>query len=195
MRTAAGTATGRRPTFDLTRARDVYAQVHATRDAGPARDLALLGARIGLAWIFIYNGGGKLFGLFGGGGVHQASLFFAQVAHLHPAEFFTVVAGITEFFGGVAVGLGIFGRIAAIGLVVDMIVAMATVTWGNGIVSNAPGGGYQLNVVLITLALVVAFLGTGRFSLDVLIRTVWERGSASKHRAMNTGGPGEASTG
>jgi putative oxidoreductase len=169
--------------------------VHATRDARLARDVALLGARIGLAWIFIYNGGGKLFGLFGGGGVHQASLFFGQVAHLHPAEFFTVVAGITEFFGGVAVGLGIFGRIAAIGLVVDMILAMATVTWGNGIVSSAPGGGYQLNLVLITLALVVAFLGTGRFSLDVVIRAGWERASAPRHREMRIRKRGEAPSG
>lgn len=106
-----------------------------------------------------------------------------------------MVAGIIEFFGGVAVGLGIFGRIAAIGLVGDMIVAMATVTWGNGIVSNAPGGGYQLNVVLITLALVVAFLGTGRFSLDAAIRLVWERRSAPKHRVIGTDGSAEAPMG
>jgi putative oxidoreductase len=167
-------------TTGMTRARAVYGQVHANQDARLARDMALLAARVGLAWIFIYNGGGKLFGLFGGGGVHAASAFFGQVAHLHPAEFFTVVAGITEFFGGLAVGLGIFGRIAAIGLAGDMIVAMATVTWGNGIVSNAPGGGYQLNLVLIALALVVAVLGTGRLSLDVAIRTMWEKRSGSR---------------
>jgi putative oxidoreductase len=180
--------------LDLARARDIYGQVHATREAGLARDVALLGARVGLAWIFIYNGGGKLFGLFGGGGVHQASLFFGEVAHLHPAVFFTVVAGITEFFGGLAVGLGIFGRVAAVGLVGDMIVAMATVTWGNGIVSNAPGGGYQLNVVLITLALVVALLGTGKFSLDVVMRRLWERAAAPKRAAVSPGSRGRTPT-
>ena len=174
-----GTA-GRRLPFGPAWARDAYERVSATRDTGVARDVALLGARVGLAWIFIYNGGGKLFGLFGGGGVHQASLFFGQVAHLHPAVFFTVVAGITEFFGAVAVGLGIFGRIAAVGLTIDMIMAMITVTWGNGIVSNAPGGGYQLNVVLITLAIVVALLGTGRFSLDAALRRMWENAAASR---------------
>jgi putative oxidoreductase len=162
------------------RVRDVYEQVSATRDTRLARDVALLGARVGLVWIFIYNGGGKLFGLFGGGGVHQASLFFANVAHLHPAVFFTVLAGITEFFGAVAIGLGIFGRLAAMGLVGDMIVAMGTVTFGNGIVSNAPGGGYQLNVALVTLALVVALLGTGRFSVDEALRTFVMRRSASE---------------
>lgn len=153
-----------------TRVREIYGQISATRDSRFARDAALLGARVGLAWIFIYNGGGKLFGLFGGGGVHQASVFFGTVAHLHPAVFFTVLAGITEFFGGVAVGLGVFGRIAAAGLIGDMVVAMATVTFGNGIVSNAPGGGYELNLALVALALVVALVGTGAFSLDAVLR-------------------------
>jgi putative oxidoreductase len=162
------------------RVRDVYEQAIAIRESRVARDVALLAARVGLVWIFIYNGGGKLFGLFGGGGVHQASLFFGNVAHLHPAVFFTVLAGITEFFGAVAIGLGIFGRVAAVGLVGDMIIAMATVTFGNGIVSNAPGGGYQLNIALVTLALVVALLGTGRFSVDEVLRSFLARRSASE---------------
>ena len=99
----------------------------------------LLGARIALAWIFIYHGAGTLFGAFGGAGIHEASKFYGTVAHLHPATFFAVLGGIIECFGGAAVGLGIFGRIAALGLTGDMIIAMATVTFRNGIVSNAPG--------------------------------------------------------
>jgi len=55
------------------------------------------------------------------------------------------------------------------------VVAMATVTWSNGIVSAAPGGGYELNVALAVLALAVAILGTGRFSLDVVLRTLLSR--------------------
>jgi putative oxidoreductase len=164
-----------------TRVRGVYEQVSAIRENRLARDAALLGARVGLAWIFIYNGGAKLFGLFGGGGIHEAEEFFGSVAHLHPALFFTVLAGITEFFGGIAVGLGVFGRLAAVGLVGDMVIAMATVTWGNGIApTNASGGDYQINVVLAALALVVALLGTGRFSLDKGVRTLVVKRSASK---------------
>ena len=170
-------------TTGLTRARDVYGQLYATwkTRSALARDVALLAARIGLD-LHLQRRGQALRAVWRGG-VHAASAFFGQVAHLHPATFFTVVAGITEFFGGLAVGLGIFGRIAAVGLAGDMIVAMATVTWGNGIVSNAPGGGYQLNLVLIALALVVVALGTGRFSLDAGIRTMWEKRSGSKTRA------------
>ena len=165
---------------------DEYRRLADIKEERLARDLALLAARIGLAWIFIYNGGEKLFGIFGGGGIHQSSVFFGTVAHLHPAVFFTVVAGITEFFGGIAVGVGLFGRIASVGLVGDMVIAMVTVTWGNGIVSNASGGGYQLNVVLATLALVVAFLGTGRLSLDFVLRTFWEKSVASKTKTTGS---------
>jgi uncharacterized membrane protein YphA (DoxX/SURF4 family) len=60
-----------------------------------------------------------------------------------------------------------------------MIVAMGTVTWQNGIVSNAPGGGYQLNLALVSLGFVVALQGTGRFSLDVGLRTYLQRRSVS----------------
>jgi putative oxidoreductase len=167
-----------------TRWRDRYQQVKTTQDTRLARDLALLGARVGLAWIFVYHGAGTLFGAFGGAGVHEASIFFGTIAHLHPPTFFAVLAGIIECFGGAAVGLGLFGRLAAAGLVGDMSVAMATVTFGNGIVSSAPGGGYELNVALTMLALVIAILGTGRFSLDAVIRTVLARPPASGTGAL-----------
>ena len=157
---------------------DVYRQVRATRDAPLTRDVALLGARIALAWIFIYHGAGTLFGAFGGAGIHEASKFYGTVAHLHPATFFAVLGGTIECFGGAAVGLGIFGRLAALGLTGDMIIAMATVTFGNGIVSNAPGSGYELNLALAALAFVVALLGTGTFSLDVVLRHMFGRAAA-----------------
>ena len=47
--------------------------------------------------------------------------------------------------------------------------AMITVTWATGINSSAPPPGYQLNMALGVLALVVAVLGSGRFSLDAVI--------------------------
>jgi putative oxidoreductase len=170
------------------RVRDLYEQASAIRDNTLARDVALLAARIGLAWIFIYNGGGKLFGLFGGGGVHQASIFFGTVAHLHPAELFTIMAGITEFFGGIAIGVGVFGRLAAVGLVGDMVIAMITVTWGNGIsTTTASGGNYQINVALASMAVVIALLGTGRFSLDEGARLLLTRHSAPKGPPVTVG--------
>ncbi|HVX23576.1 MAG TPA: DoxX family protein [Acidimicrobiales bacterium] len=149
--------------------------VRATRDLPLTRDLALVAARAGLAWIFVYHGAVTLFGAFGGGGVHAQAEFFSSVAHLQPATFFAVLSGIIEFFGGLAVGLGVFGRLAALSLVGDMAVAMATVTFGNGIVSAAAGSGYEINVALLALALVVTLMGTGRYSVDVPLRALYRR--------------------
>ena len=154
-----------------------YRRVAQTKDASSSRDVALLVARVALAWVFIYHGARTLFGSFGGPGVHRASIFYGTVAHLHPATFFTVLGGSIECFGGVAVGLGVLGRLAGAGLAGDMVVAMATVTFGNGIVSNAPGAGYEINLALAALASVVALLGTGRWSLDAMVRA--RRGSAA----------------
>jgi putative oxidoreductase len=156
------------------RAGGLYLRVRATKDLALTRDVALVGARIALAWVFVYHGAATLFGAFGGPGIHKASVFYGTVAHLHPATFFAVLGGTIECFGGAAVGLGIFGRLAAAGLTGDMVMAMATVTFHNGIVSNAPGAGYELNLALAGLAFVVALLGTGKFSLDVGIRALWE---------------------
>lgn len=157
------------------RARGLLARIRATREAPAARDVALLGARVGLAWIFIYHGAGTLFDAFNGPGIHRQAVFFATVAHLHPGTLFAVLSGVIEFFGGIAVGLGMFGRLAGAALVGDMVVAMVTVTFRNGIEGSATGSGYELNVALAALALVVTVLGTGRLSLDALARTAFRR--------------------
>jgi putative oxidoreductase len=141
----------------------------STREARSSRDIALLAARIGLAWVFVYHGARTLFGAFGGSGIHPQAVYFAHVAHLEPGTFFAVLGGIIECFGGAAVGLGVFGRLAAAALVGDMVMAMITVTFSHGVIGTA-GSGYELNVALAALALVVAILGTGRLSLDAILR-------------------------
>ena len=139
------------------------------RSQPAVRDGGLAAARIALAWLFIYHGAGTLFGAFHGAGIHGMAAFFATVAHLHPGTFFAVLNGITEFFGAIAVGIGLLSRLAAAGLFFDMVIAMVTVTFRNGIVSEAAGSGYELNVALAGLALVVVLLGAGRLSVDAWI--------------------------
>jgi putative oxidoreductase len=128
-------------------------------------DVALVLVRLALAWIFIYYGAGKLFGWFHGGGLNATATFFANTAHLHPGTLFAVVSGVTEFGGGVALALGLFGRLAALGLFFDMVIAMVTVTFHNGLIGNISGVGYGLNVALAALCAAVVLLGTGRYSL------------------------------
>jgi putative oxidoreductase len=83
-----------------------------------------------------------------------------------------VLNGITEFFGGIAVGVGLLSRLAAVGLFFDMVVAMVTVSFRNGVVSGPGGSGYEINVALAGLALVVVLLGAGRLSVDAWIGKV-----------------------
>ncbi|HWF15567.1 MAG TPA: DoxX family protein [Acidimicrobiales bacterium] len=150
-------------------ARALLATVVNTRAAPPIVDWALLAVRIALAWIFIYYGAGKLFGAFNGAGIHGTALYFSQTAHLHPGGLFAVLGGLIEFGGAVALALGFFSRLAGVGLFGDMVMAMITVTWTTGINNRSNPPGYQLNLALAVLALVVALLGSGRFSLDALI--------------------------
>jgi putative oxidoreductase len=157
------------------RAHKANEQIRSVKQAPVARDAALLIVRIALAWIFVYHGAGTLFGAFGQQGLHSHAIFFANTAHLHPGTLFAVMSGTIEFFGGLAVGVGILGRLAAAGLVGDMVIAMVTVTWHNGIISNAAGSGYELNVALAALAMVIVLMGTGRYSLDVVIRSQLEK--------------------
>jgi putative oxidoreductase len=149
--------------------RSVLAAVIGTRPAGPALDWSMLAARIALAWIFIYYGAGKLFGSFNGPGLHRTALYFSHTAHLHPGGLFAVLGGVIEFAGGVALALGFLSRLAGIALFGDMVMAMITVTWATGINSQSTPPGYQLNLALAVLALVVALLGSGRFSVDAVM--------------------------
>jgi putative oxidoreductase len=149
--------------------RSLLALVVATRTAEMPASCALLAARIALAWIFIYYGAGKLFGAFNGPGIHRTAIYFSQTAHLHPGGFFAVLGGITEFGSAVALALGLFSRLAGLALFGDMVLAMITVTWATGINTSNPPPGYQLNMALGVLALVVAVFGSGRFGLDALI--------------------------
>jgi putative oxidoreductase len=93
----------------------------------------------------------------------------SNVAHLHPGGFFAVLGGLVEFGAGIAMALGFCARLAGLALVGDMVMAMITVTWATGINNSINPPGYQLNLALAVLALVVALLGAGRFSLDAVI--------------------------
>jgi len=153
-----------------------------TTAGGRVADVALLAVRVALAWVFIYYGAAKLFGAFpGSGGPHgidATAQYMANSAHLRPGTFFAVVAGLIEFGGGIAVAVGLCTRLAGVALLVDMVMAMITVTWATGINSKTAPPGYQLNLALAALALMVALGGAGRFSLDSAVSRVLGRRQA-----------------
>jgi putative oxidoreductase len=149
--------------------RRLVAAVLTTRTAPLSSDLALVAARTALAWIFTWYGAGKLFGWFNGPGIHRTALFFSNSAHLHPGGFFAILGGVIEFGGAISLILGLGARIAGLALFGDMVMAMITVTWVNGFNSATVNPGYELNLAIGVLALVVAVFGAGRFSLDALV--------------------------
>ncbi len=131
-----------------------------------AADVAVTVARLALAWTFVYYGAGKLFGAFGGPGLDVTGRFMADTAHLHPGGLFALLAGLIELGGAIAMALGLATRLAGLALFVDMVMATLTVTASRGIETAKVPPGYGLNLALGVLALVVALLGAGRYSLD-----------------------------
>jgi len=150
------------------RGRSLLATAFSTDPSSLGTDIAAVSVRIVLVWIFLYYGAGKLFGAFDGPGIHQTSLFMESTAHLHPGGLFAVVAGVIEFAGALALALGLASRLAAVALFVDQVIAIVTVTWAHGL-SSSTRTGYELNLALAAMALVIVGLGAGRPSLDAII--------------------------
>ncbi len=150
------------------RLRFLFAAVLSTRTAPRVADVGLLIVRLTLAFIFIYHGSRRLFGWFDGPGLDSSADYFANTAHLHPGMFFAVLGGSIEFFGGIALALGLFSRLAGLAIFGDMMMAIITVTHADGFNSTA-GAGWELNLALGVLALVPAFFGSGRLSIDAVL--------------------------
>jgi putative oxidoreductase len=85
---------------------------------------------------------------------------------LNPPVFFTYFIGSLEFFGGLAVALGLLTRPLAFMLFIDMAVASIMVHLPRG--WSGPGGAEYV-VTLAIISLVVALRGSGRLSVDRLI--------------------------
>jgi putative oxidoreductase len=119
---------------------------------------ALLLLRWGLALVFIFHGYPKLFG--------GTARFIESFQGLGLPGYLVYVAGAIEFFGGVALALGLFTPVAGLFLVLDMGVAMWKYNLNEGIYAIRE---YELPLVLGLASLVMAARGGGPFSLDRLI--------------------------
>ena len=123
--------------------------------------------RAALAAVFIYHGLEKV-EPDNGYGLKWADKMPAAPPVLQNAPPVQALVAWGELLGGVAVALGLFTRLAAVGLIVIMLGAIFTVTGAKGF--SAIGGGFEYNFVLIFVALAVALAGAGTFSLDRVIR-------------------------
>ena len=88
--------------------------------------LGPLALRIYLAPIFILAGWGKLQSL------ENTAYYFGEVLGLPAPMLMAILAGLTEFIGGIALLLGFALRLLAIPLMITMAVAAGTAHWENG---------------------------------------------------------------
>ena len=118
--------------------------------------------RIPLGGILAAHGAQKLFGWFGGYGLEGTGQWMASVG-FEPGYLMALLAGSAEFFGGVALLLGLLTRPAAVVTAFTMAMAM-TVHIGNGLfLSN---NGYEFALVLLAASVSLAFQGGGALSMD-----------------------------
>jgi len=120
--------------------------------------LTLLLLRCGLAIVFIYHGYPKLFG--------DTERFLESFRTLGLPAYVVYIAGAIELFGGVALALGLFTRVAGLLLLVDMAAAIWKYNLNEGIYAVQE---YELPLILGLASLAVAAAGGGQFTLDRLI--------------------------
>jgi putative oxidoreductase len=126
--------------------------------------LLLLRLVVGLA--FVGHGTQKLFGWFGGHGPKGTAGFFASQGY-RAGLLMAISAGLCEAGGGALLAFGLVTPLAAALLATIMINAIASVTFKKGFML-----GSELELVYLTIAVSIAAIGSGRFSLDRAIG--WE---------------------
>jgi putative oxidoreductase len=124
---------------------------------------APLALRVGGGIIFAAHGAQKLFGWFGGYGLEGTGQFFDSVG-LTPGYLMALLAGAAEFFGGLALILGLLVRPAAASLAFAMLVAIFSVHFSKGFFMDK--GGYEYALALFAVSASLVFSGGGRASLD-----------------------------
>lgn len=124
---------------------------------------AALLLRVPVGIVLAAHGAQKLFGWFGGYGLEGTGQWMASIG-LEPGYFMALAAGSAEFFGGVALVLGLLVRPAAAVSAVTMLVAILSVHISHGLFLSNNGYEYALTLFAATLALTLQ--GAGRYGVD-----------------------------
>ena len=128
---------------------------------------AALALRIPVAIIFIAHGAQKLFGWFGGYGLEATGQWMTSIG-LEPGYQLALLAGSAEFFGGVALFIGLLVRPVALILSITMVVAIFSVHFDNGLFMT--NNGYEFALTLLAISISLMFSGAGRLALDNVLK-------------------------
>lgn len=134
-------------------------------------DFMLTVLRLVMGVVFFAHGAQKMLGWFGGYGFHGTMGFFTQQMGIPaPLAFLAICA---EFFGGLGLILGLLSRVAAFGIICNMLVAVATVHHVNGFFMNwtgqQKGEGFEYHLLAIAIGLAILVRGAGAWSIDRLL--------------------------
>ncbi|MFZ0761764.1 MAG: DoxX family protein [Candidatus Sulfotelmatobacter sp.] len=117
--------------------------------------IALLVMRLSLGAVMVGHGYHKVFG-----GLHHYAQFITGFGL--PA-WSAYLSAFAEFFGGLLILLGLFTRLAAFAICIDMCVAIAKVHFHNGLLGK---GGYEFPLALAALSFALIFFGGGPIAFD-----------------------------
>ena len=126
--------------------------------------------RVVVGILFVAHGAQKLFGWFGGYGLEGTGQWMASIG-LGPGYLMALLAGSAEFFGGLALILGVLVRPAAIGLAITMVVAIFSVHIQNGLFMDK--NGYEYALALLVVAVSLAISGAGKASVDAQLQRAY----------------------
>jgi putative oxidoreductase len=120
--------------------------------------LGLAALRLAVAAVFINHGRQKLF-VYGFAGVTGA---FTHMGVPVPGLMGPFI-GMLEFFGGIALAVGLLTRLFALGFVFDMLGAILLVQLKKGF------GGFEFEFLLLASSLALVLAGAGGFSIDAVL--------------------------
>lgn len=132
-----------------------------------SNDVTLALMRLILGVIFLGHGGQKAMGWFGGYGWNGTMHMFTGMMHF-PA-FFAACAILAEFVGGILLIIGFLSRLAALGIAINMMVAILKVHLHNGLLGAGPQHpGFDFPLACLALAILIIMKGGGALSVDRL---------------------------
>ncbi|MDA8099577.1 MAG: DoxX family protein [Nitrospiraceae bacterium] len=134
-------------------------------------DVAALVLRLVLGYVFFFHGMQKLTTLYGGYGFSGTMGFFTE--KLGVPAVFAFLAIMAEGIGWAGLISGFLTRIAALGITVNMIVAVKMLHFQNGIFmnwfGNQKGEGYEYHLLVIAIGVALMIKGGGALSVDRLL--------------------------
>lgn len=128
--------------------------------------IAALILRVPVGIILAAHGAQKLFGWFGGYGLEGTGQWMASIG-IEPGYLMALAAGSAEFFGGLALILGLLTRPAALVAAFTMLIAIFSVHISNGLFMS--NNGYEFALALFAATLSLVFQGSGRLAVDNLL--------------------------